>query len=132
MLFFDASLSLCSQKKMNDESVPGQKKLLIGPSAHAAAAVSWMARCRKKVNCILGLDKPIIWNLICIRPRRDQTKTNEALISFASCFLKQYNGYLVVSILVLSRGPTLFSHLPTPMVEVRQGGYIQNSAKIWK
>ena len=47
-------------------------------------------------------------------------------------FLKQYIGYLVVSILVLSRGPTLFSHLRSPMVEVRQGGYIQNSAKIWK
>ena len=43
MLFFDASLSLCSQKKMNDESVPGQKKLLIGPSLLVDGP-----RCRKK------------------------------------------------------------------------------------
>ena len=93
-----------------------KKKLLIGPSAKPDA--------EKKVNCILGSRQTDdLKTLFALDPGwRDQTKTNEALISFASCFLKQYNGYLVVSILVLSRGPTLFSHLPTVMIEVRQGG----------
>ena len=38
----------------------------------------------------------------------------------------------MISILALSRGPTLLSHLPNLMVEVRKGGYIQISAKIGK
>ena len=51
LLFFDASLSLCTQKKMNDEGVSGQKKTVDwGPKVSDA---------EKKVNCSLGLDKPI-------------------------------------------------------------------------
>ena len=55
MLFFDASLSLCSQKKMNDESVPGQKKTVDWTISEVVVSTCGLARdAEKKVNCILG------------------------------------------------------------------------------
>ena len=55
MLFFDASLSLCSQKKMNDESVSQAKKKTVDWTISEVSLYLWMARdAEKKVNCILG------------------------------------------------------------------------------
>ena len=94
----------------------------------------WMARdAEKKVNCILGSRQTDdLKTLFALDPGETKQRLMRLWSVLQVVFLKQYIGYLVVSILVLSSGPTLFSHLPTPMVEVRQGGYIQISAKIWR
>ena len=95
----------------------------------------WMARdAEKKVNCILGSRQTDdnLKTLFALDPGETKQRLMRLWSVLQVVFLKQYIGYLVVSILALSRGPTLLSHLPNLMVEVRKGGYIQISAKIGK